>query len=430
MSHTRLSIRGGRLVDPANNIDTLTDLHIADGRVLAHGEPPLDFNAQQTLDASGCIVCPGLIDLAANLREPGYEHKASISSETRAAVSGGITTLVCPPDTDPVIDTPAVLDLIQRKAATAGRARVHALGALTRQLEGEHLSDMLALKAAGVVGLSDARRPIHNSLVLRRALEYAATHGMTVFLTAEDRDLANHGVAHEGPVSTRLGLPGIPEAAETVAMANQLVLIEESGVNAHFGRLSTARAVQMLGRVRHEGLAVTADVAIHQLFLTEVDLRDFDSRCHVRPPLRSERDRDALRAALHSGIIGVICSDHQPHEADAKLRPFAETEPGISGLETLLPLVLRLAEEGVLSLAEALRCVTVNPANILGLPTGRLQPGALADICIFDPAASWFVTSDGLRSRGRNTPFIGWEMQGRVRHTLVEGRLVYSEPHA
>ncbi|MGD9000031.1 MAG: dihydroorotase [Granulosicoccaceae bacterium] len=429
MSITRLSIIGGRLIDPANGTDAITDLHIADGRVLAHGNTPENFNAQQTLDASGYIVCPGLVDIAANLREPGFEHKASISSETRAAVSGGITTLVCPPDMSPVLDTPAVLDLIQRKADKAGRARVHALGALTRGLEGEHLSDMMALKHAGVVGLSNARQPFKNTLVLRRALEYAATHDMPVFLNAEDPDLANAGVAHEGPVSTRLGLPGIPEAAETASVARDLVLIEEAGVNAHFGRLSTAKGVHMLGRARHDGLQVSADVAIHQLYLTEVDLRDFNSQCHVRPPLRSERDRDGLRGALASGVINVICSDHQPHEADAKLRPFGETEPGISGLETLLPLVLRLADEGVLSLSDVLRCVTANPADILGLPTGRLQPGALADICIFDPDADWFVTAEGLRSRGHNTPFIGWEMQGRVKHTLVDGRLVYSDDH-
>jgi dihydroorotase len=429
MSITRLTISGGRLIDPANGTDTISDLHIADGRVLAHGDAPDNFTAQQTIDATGCIVCPGLVDIAANLREPGFEHKASISSETRAAVSGGVTTLVCPPDMSPVIDTPAVLDLIQRKAEKAGRARVHALGALTRGLEGEHLSDMMALKGAGAVGLSNAQLPIKNTLVLRRALEYAATHDITVFLNAEDPDLTGSGVAHEGPVSTRLGLPGIPEAAETVAVARDLVLIAESGVSAHFGRLSTASGVNMLGRAQHDGLRVTADVAIHQLYLTEVDLRDYNSQCHVRPPLRSERDRDALRQALASGLLSVITSDHQPHEDDAKLRPFGETEPGISGLETLLPLVLRLADEGVLSLSDALRCVTANPADILGLPTGRLQPGALADVCVVDPAADWFVTAEGLRSRGHNTPFIGWEMQGRVKHTLVDGRLVYSDDH-
>jgi dihydroorotase len=426
---SNITIKGGRLIDPANAVDEVNDLHISNGKIVAMGTAPSDFAAQQTIDASNCLVSPGLIDLSVHLREPGFKHKGTIASETRAAVSAGITTVVCPPDTDPVADSAAVIELIHRKADAAGRAHVLPLGALTRNLEGEHLSSMHTLKEAGVVGLSNGNRPVVNSLVLRRAMEYAMTHDLCVCLSAADPWLSDQGVAHEGAVSTRLGLPGIPEAAETAAVARELVLIEESGVNAHFGRLSTAKAAQMIGRAQHDGLPVSADVAIHQLYLTDIDIRNYDSNCHVMPPLRSQRDRDGLRNALSKGIIKAICSDHQPHEDDAKLMPFAETEAGISGLETLLPLVLRLADEGVMSLSDALATVTSGPASILGIAAGRLSAGAPADIAIIDPDARWFVSRDKLRSQGHNTPFIGWEMTGRTKHTFVDGQLVYSANH-
>jgi dihydroorotase len=421
-----ITISGGRVIDPANQVDKVTDVHLADGKVLAVGKAPKDFVAKKTINATGCLVCPGLIDLSVHLREPGFEHKATIASETRAAVSAGITSVVCPPDTNPVADSAAVVELIHRQANAAGRAHVLPLGALTRNLDGEQLSEMHTLKEAGVVGLSNARRPITNTLVLRRAMEYAATHKICICLSAADPWLSNQGVVHEGEVSTRLGLPGIPEAAETAAIARDLVLIEESGVCAHFGRLSTARAAQLIGRAQHDGLSVSADVAIHQLYLTDIDIRNYDSNCHVNPPLRSQRDKDGLRDAVAKGVIKAICSDHQPHEADAKLMPFAETAPGIAGLETLLPLVLRLADEGCMSLSAALATVTSGPADILGLAAGRLSVGAAADITVIDPDASWFVSKDKLRSHGHNTPFLGWEMTGRVKHTLVDGQLVYS----
>lgn len=424
-----ITISGGRVIDPANGVDKIDDIHLADGKVLAVGKAPKDFVAKKTIDARGCLVCPGLIDLSVHLREPGFENKATIASESRAAVSAGITSVVCPPDTHPVADSAAVVELIHRQAEAAGRAHVLPLGALTRNLDGEQLSEMHTLKEAGVIGLSNARRPITNTLVLRRAMEYAATHQMCICLSAADPWLTNQGVVHEGAVSTRLGLPGIPEAAETAAIARDLVLIEESGVCAHFGRLSTARAAQLIGRAQHDGLHVSADVAIHQLYLTDIDIRNYDSNCHVNPPLRSQRDKEGLRDAVAKGVIKAICSDHQPHEADAKLMPFAETAAGIAGLETLLPLVLRLADEGTMSLSAALATVTSGPADILGIKAGRLSVGAPADITIIDPAASWFVSKDNLRSHGHNTPFLGWEMTGRARHTLVDGQLVYSADH-
>lgn len=422
----RIRIHGGRVIDPANGIDAITDIYIARGRIIGLGTAPDDYTADQEIDAGGCVVCPGLVDMAVAVREPGQEHKATIASETRAAASGGITTLCCTPDTSPVIDTPAVVELIRQRAAHTGKARIVTLGALTRNLDGEHLSEMAALRKAGCAGVSNAQRPMANNLVLRRALEYAATFDLTAFLHPLDHALANEGCAHEGQVATRMGLPAIPEAAETAAVAHLLALIEQVGVRAHFCRLTTGRAARMVARARYDGVAVTADVAIPYLFLTENDLCDFDSNCHVLPPLRTVEDRELLRKALQNGTIQAICSDHQPHEPDAKMRPFPATEPGISGLDTLLPMSLRLVDEQVLELPELIRRLTIAPAQILGLPYGTLSVGASADICIFDPQQTWLLDHRSLRSHGHNTPFTGWEMQGRVMHTLLDGRQVYS----
>ncbi len=426
MSHPgNISITGGRLIDPANGIDEISDLHISGEQVLAIGDLPPGFEPDTTIDASGKVVCPGLIDLAANLREPGQENKATIASETVAAARGGITTLICSPDTDPAIDTPAVWELIRRRAKACAQARVLACGALTEGLGGEHLSEMAALQAAGCVAVGNANRPLANTLVERRALEYAATFGLTVFLRSQDPHLKSDGCAHEGAVAARLGLPGIPSAAESVAVARDLALAEHTGARVHFRSLSTAAAATMVGEAKHGQLLVSADVAAHQLHLTEMDVDGFDSLCHVDPPLRTLGDREALRRAVADGSIGVICSDHQPHEEDAKQAPFPETAPGISGLETLLPLTLRLVDEGVLDLATAIARLTVGPAGVLGLPLGELGRGRTADICIFDPAAVWTLDPAGMASAGRNTPFAGWEFRGRVTHTLFNGRVVY-----
>ena len=422
----RTVIRGGRLIDPAHHLDTVTDLFIAGGRIAGVGRAPDGFTAERVIDARERIVCPGLIDLCARLREPGQEHKATIASEARAAAAAGITTLVCPPDTDPVIDEPAVVELIRRRAEAAGQARVLTLGALTYRLRGERLAEMAALQDAGCVGVSDGGRPIANTLVLRRALEYAATFGLTVFLTPLDAWLG-HGLAHEGQVATRMGLSGIPTAAETSTLARDLELIRDIGVRVHFCRLSSARSVELVALARAEGLPVTADVAVRHLHLTEVDLAGFDSHCHVRPPLRGARDRDALRSGLANGVLDALCSDHQPHEPDAKQAPFGDTEPGISGLDTLLGLSVRLARDETLSLPAVVERLTCGPARILGIDSGHLGTGATADLCIFDPDTDWRVAPDTLHSRGQNSPFLGWELPGRVSHTLLEGRVVYGD---
>jgi len=422
----RIRISGSRVIDPASGTDAEHDVFIAAGRIAAIGNSPDGFSPDLEIDASGCIVCPGLVELSARVREPGQENKATIASESRAAASGGITTLCCPPDTTPVIDTPAVTELIRLRAETTGLTRIVALGALTRGLAGEQLSEMAALRKAGCVGVSNALQPLANPLVLRRAMEYAATFDLTVFLHADDHWLSNGGCAHEGRVATRMGLPAIPEAAETAAVARDLALVQQTGVRAHFCRLTSERAARMVARAQYDGLPVSADVAVPYLFLSEIDISDFNTQCHLIPPLRTVEDRQGLREALRRGTLSAICSDHQPHEPDAKLGPFPATEPGISGLDTLLPLALQLAHEQVLPLSDLLHRLTRGPAEILGLPAGTLAIGATADICIFDPVRTWVLDTATMRSSGHNTPFLGWEMKGRVIHTLLAGKPVYS----
>ncbi len=422
----RLQVKGGRVIDPANQMDGVHDVYIDDGKIVSVGVAPDGFQIDHTIDAENKIVCPGIIDLRARLREPGCEHKASIASETAAAAAAGITTLCCPPDTDPAIDTPAVLDLINHRAQMVNKARVVAIGALTLGLRGEHLSEMGALRQAGCVGVGNGLMPISNTLVMRRAMEYAASHDLTVFLHSQEPWLSRDGYVHEGSVSLRLGLAGIPDIAETVAVGRDLALIEYTGVKAHFCQLSTVRGVRMIARAQHEGLPVTADVTAHHLHLTEIDIGEFDGFCHVQPPFRTSRDRDGLRQGLFENVISVICSDHQPHEFDAKLGPFVSTEPGISALETLLPLSLRLVQDGRLSLSEVIARLTIYPAKILGLDLGSLTPGMAADICIYDPNEWWTITEDSIVSQGKNSPCIGWELQGRVHQTLLSGQLVYS----
>ena len=422
-----VEIVNGRLIDPGNNIDESTNIYVADGRILAIGDKPLGFEAMHSIEATEQIVCPGFIDLSARLREPGQEHKATIASETAAAAKSGITTLCCPPDTDPVIDNPAVVELIRHRSKQSGKAMVLPIGALTQGLSGEAISEMATLKEAGCIAVSNALAPLKNTLVGRHALEYAASFGLTVLLRPEDHHLADNGCAHEGPVANRIGLAGIPSAAEYVAVSRDIALAELTGARVHFCGISTAKSVKMVAQAQLEGLAVSADVAAHQLHLTDLDIDPFNSQCHVIPPLRTYEDREALREGVANGSITSICSDHQPHEADAKLAPFPLTEPGISGLETLLPLTLKLVEDGVISLTDAIAKLTSGPADILELSSGRLAIGDQADIAIFDPEAYWKLDPKSLVSRGKNSPFNNWYFSGIVTHTLFQGRIVYSD---
>lgn len=421
-----LRIQGGRVIDPANNIDQLLDIYIANDKIVALDTPPIGFRPDQSINARGRVVCPGFVDLCARLREPGLEYKGTIASETRAASAGGVTTLCCPPDTDPIVDTPAVSRLIQSRAKAGGQAWVLPIGALTRRLKGEQLSEMAALKSSGCIGVSNALKPIPNTQVMRLAMEYATTFQLTLFVHPAEAWLSNNGCVHEGPVATRLGLPGIPVAAETTEIARVLSLVEEVGARVHFRHLSSERGVHMIQAGLEKGLPISAEVSAHQLHLTEADIHQFDSQCHLVPPVRSMRDRDALRAALKNGVIQAICSDHQPHEPDAKLAPFEQTEPGISALETLLPLTLELVRAKTLTLSQAISRLTCDPAKILRIEAGTLSVGARADICIFDPDQPWIVSPETVFSQGKNTPFMGRTLNGQVTHTLFNGDLVHT----
>ncbi|ENA35825.1 MULTISPECIES: dihydroorotase [Pseudomonas] len=419
-----LSIIKARVIDPATRLDQITDIHVSQGNIIALGEAPVSFKAETVIDASGLIAAPGLVDLNVSLREPGHTRKGTIESETQAAAAGGTTSLCCPPSTKPVLDTTAVTELILDRAQAAGKARVFPVGALTKGLAGEQLAELVTLHSAGCVAFTNGLAPMAGMRTLRRALEYAATFDLKVIFTSQDADLAEGGLAHEGPTASFLGLAGIPETAETVALSQNLLLVEQSGVRAHFSQLTSARGIEMIAEAQARGLPVTADVALYQLFLTDERLEGFSSFYHVQPPLRTERDRQALREAVRSGVVQAIASHHQPHEEDAKLAPFAATEPGISSAELLLPLTLKLVEEGLLDLSTALHRLTSGPASILDLPAGQLSVGTPADIVLFSLEERTTVGKPWL-SRGRNTPFMDVELPGRVRHTLVAGKTTY-----
>lgn len=420
-----IHIKNGHIIDSDNGVDKVADLFIQADKIASLGKAPSGFQIDITIDAANKIVCPGLIDMRARLREPGFEYKGTIVSETNAAAHGGITTLCMPPDTDPVIDTPAVVELIRHRVNEAGNCKVINLGALTVDIKGEQLSEINRLKQAGCAGVTNANVYIENNQIMRHAMEYVASLDMTLYLHPEDRSLSEGGCAHEGEVSTRLGLSGIPVCAETIAVSRDLMLIEQTGVRAHFCQLSSERAVKMVSRAQHDGLAVTADVAAHYLHLTEMDIGYFDSRCHVSPPLRSQQDLIGLREGITSGVISAICSDHQPHDIDAKIAPFAQTEPGISAIETLLPLSLRLVESNAMPIPDLLAKITCGPAKILGIDAGTLSVGSQADVCIFDPDAYWSISEETMVSHGKNTPFTGWELKGQVTHTILDGEIVY-----
>jgi dihydroorotase len=422
---SHVHIKGGRLIDPKNRVDAKRDVFIADGKIVSLGTAPSGFRAERTVEAAGLVVCPGLIDLSARLREPGFEYKATLESEMQAAVAGGVTSLACPPDTDPPLDEPGLVEMLKYRAKNLNLVHVYPVGALTWKLGGERLTEMVVLRDAGCVAFSHADTPIPDTQVLWRALQYAATFGIPVWLRPQDGYLGRDGVAHDGEVATRLGLAGIPAFAETIALSTILQLVRATRARVHLCRLSTAEGVAMVRAAKSEGLSTTCDVGAHHAHLSEVDLGYFDSHCHVVPPLRSLRDRDALRAGLADGTIDALCSDHAPVDEDAKQIPFAESEPGATGLELLLPLTLKWAQETRVALPDALAKVTARPAQILGVPAGDLAVGRDADLCVFDPDAHVKITADFLKSQGKNTPFMGYELPGRVRYTLVGGELVY-----
>ena len=421
----KILIKNGRLIDPKNNIDAMRDVYIAAGKIVAIGAAPAGFTANRTIDASGKIVCPGLVDLSARLREPGFEYIATLESEMDAACAGGVTSLACPPDTDPPLDEPGLVEMLKYRARTLNKARVYPIGALTAGLKGLQLTEMAELQDAGCVAFSHADVPLTDNQVLFYAMQYAATFNIPVWLRPQDASLARNGVAHDGQVATRLGLPSIPVCAETTALATILLLARETGARVHLCRLSSAEAINMVRRARHDGATVTCDVAVHHLHLSEMDIGYFDPHCHLIPPLRSQRDRDALRRGLADHTVDAVCSDHCPVDDDAKQLPFSESEPGATGLELLLPLTLKWAEEDHVTRPTALARITRDAANILGIDAGHLSVGADADVCVFDAERYWKVEPSSLLSQGKNTPYSGLELKGRVTHTLVGGQVAY-----
>ena len=410
-------ILNGRIIDPKNGVDRLASLYIAAGKIAAIGDAPAGFVADKSIDATGCIVCPGLIDLGARLN--------SIQAELAAAVAGGVTSVVVPPDADPPLDEPELADRLVHRGEEIGKARILPLGALTLGLNGERLAELAGLKKAGCVAFSQANKPVVDTEALLRAMEYAATFGFAVWLQPQDYWLSRNGIAHEGEVASRLGLAGIPVAAETIAIATIVQLVRDTGCRVHLTRLSSAAGVALLTAARNEGLPVTFDIGIHHLLLTENDIGFFNPHARFCPPLRAQSDRLALSNAAAGGLA-AICSDHTPVGADDKLLPFGEAKPGATGLELLLPLTLKWAEAAGVPLSAALARITCAPAEVLGLPLGQLGVGATADVCVFDPAANWLVTPEALKSRGKNSPWLGYAMNGQVRATLAEGRVVYT----
>jgi dihydroorotase len=431
-TQTKILIKGGRVMDPASGFDEVVDVALANGVLLAIKDVAPDFVPTQTIDATGCIVAPGLMDLAVRLREPGHEHERMLESEMAAAVAGGVTSLVCPPDTDPVLDEPGLVEMLRYRAEKLQQARVYPLGALTHGLAGETLTEMLQLTEAGCVAFSQADVALANTQVLQRAFQYASTFGYAIWLRPQDFYLGQ-GVAASGALATRMGLSGVPVAAETIALHTIFELMRAtSGVRVHICRLSSAAGVELVRQARRDGLSVTCDVSINSLHLTDADMGYFDSRARLNPPLRQQRDRDALRVGLLDGTIDALVSDHTPVDADAKDLPFAESEPGATGVELLLSLALKWSADSGVDLLRAIDVVSRGPACVLGASlgkrqdrVGRLVTGGLADVCVFDPHTSWTVESAALRSQGKHTPFFGYELPGRVRCTIVDGRVAY-----
>lgn len=421
----KIHIKNGHLIDPKNKIDAKLDVYIAAGKIVGIGQAPAGFIANQTINATGLIVAPGFVDLSARLREPGSEHKATLTSELQAAAAGGVTSVACPPDTNPVLDEPGLVEMLKHRAKQLNLAHVYPLGALTRKLEGKLLTEMCELTAAGCVGFSQADVAITDTQVLWRAFEYAATFGYTIFLRAEDYYLAKDGVAHDGEIASRLGLKGIPAAAECLAIASILRIAHETKTRVHLCRLSTAESVDLVRQAKKQGVQVTADVSAQHCHLTDHDIGYFNSHANLKPPLRSTRDKAALCQGLKDGSIDAICSDHTPVNDDAKLLPFAEAEAGATGLELLLPLTLKWAVDNKASLFDAVAKITSQPASILGIAGGHLSLNADADIAIFNPLQAWEVSAKYLVSQGKNTPFLGLEMLGKVQYTLLHGQISY-----
>ena len=423
-----LCIQGGIVIDPGH-VNGRADVLIQDGNILEVGFPlmnPLCQDSSVTIvNADGWIVSPGLVDLHCHLREPGFEYKETIATGAASAVAGGFTTICCMPNTQPVNDNAAITKFMLAQGQVAGKARVFPIGAITKKSEGEELADIGELVDAGCVAISDDGRPVMNSLVMRRALEYAKAFGIPVVDHCEDLHLTDGGCMNEGMVSTELGMPGITDASEEVMVARNLALADLTGVHVHLAHLSTARSVELVRHAKGQGLPVSAEVCPHHFSITEEAVRCYNSNAKMNPPLRTDEDVQALKQGLVDGTIDAIATDHAPHALQEKQLEFDTAPFGIVGFETALPLTLRLVHEGVLSLEQALDKLTRSPAQLFHLPVGNLQPGSHADIVVFDPHEEWVVDPTKFFSKSQNTPFGGWTVRGKVKMTLVDGRMVY-----
>ncbi len=422
----KLHIKNGHVIDPLNDIDSPLDVFIEAGKIAGVGQAPEGFVADQIIDASGAFVTPGLVDLCARLREPGYEYKATLESELRAAVHGGVTSLVCPPDTDPVLDESGLVGMLKQRAKAQHLAHVYPLGALTLGLKGKELTEMAALTEAGCVGFSQAENLIEDTNVLLRAMQYAKTFGYTVWLRPQDAHIGVGGVAHSGAFASRMGLSGVPVMAETIALHTIFELQRSTGARVHLCRISSAAGVELIRQAKREGLDVSCDVGAHHLHLSDADIGFFDANARLSPPLRSPRDRDSLRLAVLDGTIDAICSDHTPVDDDEKLLPFAEASPGATGLELLLSLAVKWAQESHVNLPIAIAKITSDPARVAGINAGKLSVGSKADLCIFNVASEWLVEEKALASQGKHTPFLGYSLPAVVQSTIIGGHVVYS----
>ncbi len=436
-------IEGGRVIDPASGLDKIASVYLENETIVGIDLAPKGFVADQIHNAQGCWVLPGLVDLSARLREPGFEFKSALESELQAAVAGGVTSLACPPDTDPTLDEPGLVKMLKFRTQSLNLARVYPLGALTLGLKGDVLTEMAELSEAGCVGFTQVNEPMFDTQVILRAMQYAKSFGFSIWMQPTDPYLGRGGVAHSGAVASRLGLSGISVSAEVIAVQTLLELVRTTECQLHFCRLSSAAGIDLVRKAKAEGLPITADVSIYQTLLTDIDIGYFDTNYRVTPPLRAQRDRDAIWAGIADGTIDAICSDHTPVDDDAKLLPFADAEPGLTGLELLLPLALKLAEQSKLPFATVLACITDHPAQIIAnmaikkqlntktaadsaLMAGTLKVGCLADVVIFDANAHWTPAAARLKSQGKHTPYGKQELLGVIKKVFVGGRPVFT----
>ncbi len=420
-----LLIKGGRVIDPSQKIDEVLDVLVENGVIKQVGKGLSAPDGTKTVDAGGCYVTPGLIDMHVHLRDPGLEYKEDIVTGTKAAVAGGFTSVCCMPNTKPVIDNKAIASYIINKARTEGFCNVFPVGTITQGMGGERMSEMGELKETGCVAVSDDGKPVRNAELMRRALQYAKGMGLMVISHAEELDLVGEGTMNEGFTSTELGLKGIPRVAEDIATAREVMLAEYTGAPVHIAHVSTIGAVRIIRDAKARGVPVTCETAPHYFSLTDDAVRGYNTNAKMNPPLREAGDVSAIKAGLQDGTIDCIATDHAPHHLDEKDVEFNEAMNGIVGLETSLPLALRLVAEGVLTLKQMVEVMSVNPSNILGLGRGTLKGGAPADITVIDPQLQWTVTAEGLQSKSKNSPFLGQEMQGGARCTVVDGKIQF-----